>query len=937
LAERLPIIKITSVVYLNFNACNIHFISQSRYPNKHTKTMKKTLVIIALLFSVLFGALPLASAVTIYTEDWGTGTAFAGGDGTLGSVGWTGVAVSQTAAPYLGIYAATGANDPVNGLALPVNTAYFTILLPNQTTPGMFYTTDGAGNGGSGDSAFTAFDPTLYTNLTFSVEVRDDGGNPTNYFAVQVGGQWYVSTNRLVDSGLFLYPQFSYASMLYNTNAGGWNTLTINATDVTIGSAAGNLSGHITGIGIVELPTTGGFDYNQIVINQGAIPPTPATITSAGVTPQYSYVGGGASFITTAAGTAVLKYRWQTNGVNLPSGGRYLGTATNVLTITNINTDDALTTYTMIVTNFTGAATNSPRSLIVTPKPPGMLYSETLPYGGPSGNLGLGTVGWAQAVSGTSRGIFQNGPGLGIFFDFSTPACTNAYFTTVTNDIGLSGLPFNAINPASYPAITLQAQFAPGNGAGTTAGNVRVYWMVRMDGTWYSSVSPIATSLVQGTYATNQFAFSTAATNWNNLTIAGNVVTIGSQASSALTGNITGAGLVFVHPNTAGASMNFQNFQITTNAVVIPPPFIGSNYPIDRGVASGGGASFGVSATGQQPFTYSWTTNGVPVGDGGRVSGATTATLTIANLNANDNGMQIVAFVTNSVGGDASDVNFGATTLTVTNPPVGLLYSEEFPFVGPVTGNYPISSVGWTEAVSGTPNSLFRRGTAGTTSQGNGAVFAFLGSANTTVYYTTSARDTNQSGLPFPNINMASYSDLAISVDIAPTFSSSNVTAYLAVQLNGGGWYVAAPSLPVPTASDSATYSTYTTAFDPTAANWKNLTITGTGGTIGSTAASNLSGVMTGAGLVFVTVNTGGTFNFDNFQITGTGVGGINVGSLTSGSLSLSWVGNPAVNLQSTTNLSPANWLDVPNTLGLYSLPVSVSEPQKFFRLVQHP
>jgi hypothetical protein len=125
-------------------------------------------------------------------------------------------------------------------------------------------------------------------------------------------------------------------------------------------------------------------------------------------------------------------------------------------------------------------------------------------------------------------------------------------------------------------------------------------------------------------------------------------------------------------------------------------------------------------------------------------------------------------------------------------------------------------------------------------------------------------------------------------------------------------------------------------AFNPAAANWKNITVTSSGGLVGSTAASKLSGVMTGAGLVFVTVGTGGNFNFDNFQITGTGLGGINVGPLTGGNINLSWVGNPAVNLQSTTNLSPANWQDVADTLGLYSLPVSGTGPHKFFRLVEH-
>jgi hypothetical protein len=212
-------------------------------------------------------------------------------------------------------------------------------------------------------------------------------------------------------------------------------------------------------------------------------------------------------------------------------------------------------------------------------------------------------------------------------------------------------------------------------------------------------------------------------------------------------------------------------------------------------------------------------------------------------------------------------------------------------------------------------------------------VFAYLGSAGTTVYYATTATDTNQAGLPFPNIDLAGYPQgLNISVDIAPVSSSSNVTTYLAVQLNNANWYVAASPLPVPTSSDSPTFATYTTAFNPAAANWKNLTVTTSGGIIGSAATSNLNGVMTGAGLVFVTTGTGGTFNFANFVITGNGPGGINAGALSNGDLNLSWVGNPAVELQSTTNLTGI-WQDLPATYGLYSYPAPATGRQTFFRL----
>jgi len=901
----------------------------------------KKIQLAAVLGAILFGVLPLASAATIYTENWGSPNSSVTGNGNINTVGWTAVAVSQTAGPYVGIYQATGAGDPALGLGLPINTVYFTVLLPNQTTPGMFYTTDGSGTGSGGNSSFTDINPTLYTNLTFNLEGRGGAGD-TNYFAVQVGGSWYVATSyQLPSSGALGYPQFTNAFLVYTNPANVWQSLTINATDVTIGSVTTpNLSAPITGIGIVELPTTGGFNYNELVINQGIndFPHNPPVNTAAAVTPQTVYAGGGASFLSVFSGAPNLAYQWQTNGVDV-TGSRFLGVNGNTLTITNVSANDGIWNYSLAVANNFGKATNSGLTLIVNPVPPELLYAENFPYVGPNGNLPITGVGWASASpASTVVGIYSAGPGVGDVFSYSPAATTNAYYTTTTNDTGLSGLPFVSINPASYPAITFQAGFVPGNGAGQVPGAISVYWAVAMNGTWYSSAKPIQITLsALSPYLPYQLGFNPDKTNWNNLTITTTNATIGSQASSTLTGNITGAGLVVAHNDASGSDMNFQNFEITTNQSVGTAPTIDTSIPLAVGVPSGGGASFGVSATGTQPFGYSWLTNGVAVTNGGRVFGANSATLTIANLNASDNGMQIVAIVTNSAGSDRSDSIYGATTLTVTNPPVGLLYSEQFPFVdpSPTPGNYPISSIGWVEAVPSAPNALFQ--VTPPTQTSAGAVFAYLGTPGTTVYYATTASDTNQSGLPFPNIKLSSYPSLNFAVDIAPTFAASNVTAYVVVQINGTNWYIAASPLSVPTTVDSATYATYAMAFNPAAANWKNLTVTGSGGLIGSTASSKLGGVMTGAGLAFVTVGTGGNFNFDNFLITGTGLGGINVGSLAGGNLSLSWVGNPVVNLQSSTNLSSSIfWQDVPNTLGLYSLTVPNAGPQKFFRLVQH-
>jgi Immunoglobulin I-set domain len=947
-----------------------NYVSQPDHTNQTTpKTndqlqpaMKRILSI-----AMLFGAAHLASAGTtnIYFENWGANNTAVQGNGLINvsTVGWigaiagggdnaTGGGGSNTAGPYFGSFADTGAVDFATGNPLAVNTVYFTsINSTNQSGAGMFYTTDTAGAGSVGTTAFVDINPADYTNLSFSAEVNGSATGTTNYFAMREGTIWYVSTTPLTGSVGLGGAQFSNNVVPYNSAGTAWNLLTTNATSVTIGPpASGILFGPITGFGIVTLPTGGGWNFNQLAITAFAPnppPPVPATVTATPIS-QTVFAGGGAQFLMTAAGSNPKTYTWQGNGVTLTDGSKYSGTATNILTISNCNSGDAAIAYTVGVTNSAGGQTVSGFTLTVNPLPAGTLYNESYPYIGVTGNLPLTGVGWANvSITGTVVGIFQSGTGLGAVFDYSPSAGVNLNYTTDTNDTGFSGLPFVDINPANFPAVTLQAQFSPGNGAGQVAGAITAYWAVQMTGgLWYSSVKPIPISIVaQNNYLLDQLAFTTTPANWNTLTVSGGTVTIGSQAANPLSGNITGAGIIMVHNDTTGASMNWENFAITTNAVTQLPPLINSSIGLySQGVPTGGGASFAVTTSqGALPITYSWSLNGVMLTNGGRISGATSPTLTIANTTLADNDAtggqsqggagNVIAYVSNSIGTDNS-ANYYAVSLFVTNAPIGQLYTEQFPYTGP-SGNMAITADGWTEAVSGTPNAVFLNG-VDLNNSGLGAAFAYFGSAATTVYYATSTTDTNQAGIRFPSINPAFYPGLTFAVDIAPSSSSSNVTAFLAVEMNSNTWYVAASPLPVPTATDSGTYANYPTTFNPAASGWKNLTITSSGGIVGSAASSKLTGLITGAGVAFVTVGSGGDFNFRNFTITGTGLGGINVGPLSGTNVNLSWVGNPAVNLQSSTSLTVPNWTDVPNTLGLYGQSVPANVPQKYYRLVAH-
>ena len=272
--------------------------------------------------------------------------------------------------------------------------------------------------------------------------------------------------------------------------------------------------------------------------------------------------------------------------------------------------------------------------------------------------------------------------------------------------------------------------------------------------------------------------------------------------------------------------------------------------------------------------------------------------------------------------------------LTVNDRPTNLLYAEAFPFVGSLAGNYPADIIGWTVAVPDATTRLFQR--AG----GDGAVYTYEGSVGTTAFYATTASDPGTSGLPFPTISIANTSDLTFAADIAPSTTPTNLTASLAVQINGTTWYVSATNLPVDTSLASATYTTVSNVFSPTATNWNTLSLTGTNATVGSPAGADLSGNLTGTGLVFGFTGAG-NFNVDNFQITGTvtavvvNPGSIAVGTNTATTLTLNWTANPGVRLQSATNLAPSPvWSDVPGTAGQGTATIAKTNKQTFFRLV---
>jgi hypothetical protein len=213
----------------------------------------------------------------LYQEDWGTTN---GGTNVtvVANLGWNQVLGSAFSS---GFYQAAGAVDDAQGAGLPPNSLWFG---DNNAGKALFYTTNGAGSGIYGDSAFTSIDPTQYTNLDLSVYAQWgwSGGALQSWFAVQVGGAWYLSTNHPIIPNQTGTTNYHRTDMIYNPAATNWNDLTVNSSVSIGGPAATALSGPITGIGMVAESTGGWWNVNKLQVASGTNAPTTLGSIAAG-------------------------------------------------------------------------------------------------------------------------------------------------------------------------------------------------------------------------------------------------------------------------------------------------------------------------------------------------------------------------------------------------------------------------------------------------------------------------------------------------------------------------------------------------------------------------------------------------------------------------------------------------------------------------------
>ena len=143
------------------------------------------------------------------------------------------------------------------------------------------------------------------------------------------------------------------------------------------------------------------------------------------------------------------------------------------------------------------------------------------------------------------------------------------------------------------------------------------------------------------------------------LTDGGRIVGSGSNSLTVSLSQTNDSGSYWV---TASNSFGMATSAVATVAVLLPVTI--TSPPTNLTALTGNTATFTVGAIGFAPPVYLWYSNGVALANGGRISGATSATLAIANVQTNDSGAAYQVVITNNYGAITSSL----ATLTVLAP-----------------------------------------------------------------------------------------------------------------------------------------------------------------------------------------------------------------------------------------------------------------------------
>jgi len=316
-------------------------------------------------------------------------------------------------------------------------------------------------------------------NLTFVVDIGaiDSYGNTeaTDYLMVQVNGgtNWYVSTTA------FPYPPnggFQQFSLAFNPTAADWQEESISgygSVDNTNypsapGSApAANLSGNITGFGVLCVPVTAGTQYAHYFANfaiAGNLTYPTLPVINAQPANLTANAGDNASFSVNATTNNIvtgLSYQWyaQSGGTGpfsaLSNGGQYSGATSYQLTVASTTAANSNETFEVVVTDGAGSVTSSPPAVLTVVAAPPTLSQDISDYPPAPGSY----VGSAPMPL---NALFIGSLPITYYWQFTTDTNAGPIVTiAVTTNNGTYSLPLVSTNQTGYYQVIGSNAVAP--------------------------------------------------------------------------------------------------------------------------------------------------------------------------------------------------------------------------------------------------------------------------------------------------------------------------------------------------------------------------------------------------------------------------------------------------------------------------------------------
>ena len=462
----------------------------------------------------------------------------------------------------------------------------------------------------------------------------------------------------------------------------------------------GNISGsHSSQLTVTNLSLADQGSYDVVATGQGsATSAPPAVLTVVDPTPpiidvqpqsRTDVIRTMATFNVSASGSGTLAYQWQKNGVNLSDGSSISGAVSSSLSLLSVSASDA-GTYTVSVSGPISAVTSAPVTLTVISYDTNQLYcyepfvytnvggpvSSNTPNqwgfccGGPDDSMvAPGSLTYSGWPSSLGNSFTNGGLGQGVRRVWGTNISSGVLYLSAlyrVNDLGFGswngvatqvGSLQDSTNNIHYQ-IQIRSNSPTGyviglqkNGTGSTA---------VFDTTEYHAGDTI---LFVGKY---EFSGSNdVASLWINP----------SATTFGATTNPT-TGFLTRNDGTSGPSFDrFNMRQNTTNSlpasqqwdelrfgktwasVTANPPAI-TTQPKDATSATGQTVSFSVVATSGLAISYQWKFNGT------NLSGKTTSSLTLSNVQLTNGGSYSVVLTNN-----AGAITSSSVMLSVFVPP----------------------------------------------------------------------------------------------------------------------------------------------------------------------------------------------------------------------------------------------------------------------------